>query len=216
MFARLGLSATTCASLARLGYQTPTPIQTEAIPVVLSGVDLRVPPLRERRSDIAELAAYFLARHREVRTLRLSDAARDALQIYDWPGNVRELENTCERIAQMCFCGTVRVGCVAANVFGGTGALPVAVPRAAPSGSEPISLDERLRALESELITWALNVSKGNKSRAAELLKIKRSTLGDRIRQCGLDRPSQAASSSDGPATPYVDTEKQYAEVDNA
>jgi DNA-binding NtrC family response regulator len=52
---------------------------------------------------------------------------------------------------------------------------------------EPISLDGRLRELEARLITWALTASRGNKSRAAALLQIKRSTLGDRIRRCGLD-----------------------------
>jgi DNA-binding NtrC family response regulator len=58
----------------------------------------------------------------------------------------------------------------------------------------PISLDERLRELEVSLITWALQASHGNKSRAAELLQMKRSTLGDRIKQCGLDRAHVAAS----------------------
>ena len=56
MFARLGLSATTCASLARLGYQTPTPIQTEAIPVVLSGVDL----LARAQTGTGKTAAFGL------------------------------------------------------------------------------------------------------------------------------------------------------------
>jgi DNA-binding NtrC family response regulator len=49
-----------------------------------------------------------------------------------------------------------------------------------------ISLDDRLREVEANLITWALRVTTGNKSKAAELLKIKRSTLGDRIQRCGL------------------------------
>jgi DNA-binding NtrC family response regulator len=55
-----------------------------------------------------------------------------------------------------------------------------------PHEAAPIALDDRLRALESNLIAWALKVSNGNKSRAAELLQIKRSTLGDRIARCGL------------------------------
>jgi len=49
-----------------------------------------------------------------------------------------------------------------------------------------ISLDDRLREVESNLISWALKVSSGNKSKAAELLSIKRSTLGDRIKKLGL------------------------------
>jgi DNA-binding NtrC family response regulator len=52
----------------------------------------------------------------------------------------------------------------------------------------PVSLDDRIRDLEANLIGWALKVSNGNKSRAAELLQIKRSTLGDRINRCGLGR----------------------------
>ena len=63
----------------------------------LSGVDIHVPPLRERREDISDLAVHFLERHRETRRLRLSDAALDALRLYEWPGNVRELERLVER-----------------------------------------------------------------------------------------------------------------------
>ena len=54
----------------------------------------------------------------------------------------------------------------------------------------PIALDDRLRELESSLIGWALKVSRGNKSKAAELLQIKRSTLGDRINRCRLQQPA--------------------------
>ena len=50
----------------------------------------------------------------------------------------------------------------------------------------PIVLDQRLRELEASLISWALKVTNGNKSHAARLLGIKRSTLGDRIVRCGL------------------------------
>ena len=50
----------------------------------------------------------------------------------------------------------------------------------------PISLDERVREFEAGLISWALTVARGNKSKAARLLKVKRSTLGDRINRCGL------------------------------
>jgi transcriptional regulator with PAS, ATPase and Fis domain len=63
----------------------------------LHGVEIVVPPLRERTEDILELAEYFLERHREFRRLRLSQAASDALLAYRWPGNVRELERVMER-----------------------------------------------------------------------------------------------------------------------
>jgi transcriptional regulator with PAS, ATPase and Fis domain len=63
----------------------------------LNGVDVHVPPLRQRRDDVIELAQYFLERHRTFRPLALSEAATDALLAYDWPGNVRELERVIER-----------------------------------------------------------------------------------------------------------------------
>ena len=63
----------------------------------LHGVEIVVPPLRERTEDILELAEYFLERHRDFRRLRLSLAASDALMAYPWPGNVRELERVMER-----------------------------------------------------------------------------------------------------------------------
>jgi transcriptional regulator with PAS, ATPase and Fis domain len=63
----------------------------------LHGVEIVVPPLRDRAEDILELAEYFLERHREFRKLRLSQAASDALLAYRWPGNVRELERVMER-----------------------------------------------------------------------------------------------------------------------
>ena len=110
---------------------------------------------------------------------------------YDWPGNVRELENACERIAQTCTCGVIRVGCLAANLLFGATNQPPGTPAADPRPTDsttPISLDGRLRDLEASLITWALKASGGNKSKAAQLLQVKRSTLGDRIKHCGLDQ----------------------------
>jgi len=63
----------------------------------LGGVEIHVPPLRVRREDVPELAAYFLSRHSHTRELSLSDSAVDALRVYTWPGNVRELERFIER-----------------------------------------------------------------------------------------------------------------------
>jgi DNA-binding NtrC family response regulator len=63
----------------------------------LGGVEIAVPPLRQRRPDIPELAQYFLERHRHTRVLALSMEAEEALCAYRWPGNVRELERVIER-----------------------------------------------------------------------------------------------------------------------
>jgi DNA-binding NtrC family response regulator len=122
----------------------------------------------------------------------VSPVVRQAFGRYHWPGNVRELENACERIAQTCTCSMVRVGCLPASVlFGAANGLPIAAsPPDAPHAAARVSLDARLHEVEAHLIGWALEASHGNKSRAAELLRIKRSTLGDRIRRLGLDHPA--------------------------
>jgi len=170
----------------------------------LNVLPVALPPLRERREDIPVLMEHFLERYcRRTGTdvPQVSDAVKQAFMRYAWPGNVRELENACERIAQTCTCGTVRVGCMSAHILFRAGAQPAepGLPPVEPAQkTTPISLDDRLRALESNLIAWALKVSNGNKSRAAELLQIKRSTLGDRIVRCGLSR-TRVAEEKDAP-----------------
>jgi transcriptional regulator with GAF, ATPase, and Fis domain len=161
----------------------------------LNVLPIQLPPLRQRREDVPVLMEHFITRYFRRRgedTPPITPAVRQAFLAYDWPGNVRELENACERIAQTCTCGSVRIGCVAASVlFGGGTAAPLA--RVEPGAHDrPVSLDDRLREVETNLIAWALRASGGNKSRAAELLQIKRSTLGDRIARCGLSGPDTA------------------------
>jgi transcriptional regulator with PAS, ATPase and Fis domain len=75
----------------------------------LGGVEIHVPPLRQRREDIVELAMYFLSRHVRSRELSLSDAAADALRMYAWPGNVRELERFIERAVALVDAGTIEL-----------------------------------------------------------------------------------------------------------
>jgi DNA-binding NtrC family response regulator len=158
----------------------------------LNVLPVALPPLREHREDIPLLMEHFLQRYFRRKgedEPQISDAVRQAFMRYSWPGNVRELENACERIAQTCTCGTVRVGCMTANILFRAGSQPpdATIPSPAlPTQPAPVALDDRLRELETTLIAWALKVSHGNKSKAAELLQIKRSTLGDRIARCGL------------------------------
>ena len=164
----------------------------------LNVLPIVLPPLRERREDVPVLMEHFLRRfacERGIDVPDISPAVRQAFERHRWPGNVRELENACERMIQTCTCGTVRVGCLAASVlFGAAGSeerspLPVLEP------PKSISLDDRLKEVETNLIAWALKVSDGNKSKAAELLNIKRSTLGDRIARCGIVEPREPVES---------------------
>src|SRR3954465_10296598 len=168
----------------------------------LNVLPVALPPLRERREDIPMLMEHFLERYFRRSgddAPQISDAVRQAFLRYSWPGNVRELENACERVAQTCSCGTLRVGCMSASILFRAGSQPpdpALLPRQPAAPAAPVALDDRLRELESNLILWALKVSKGNKSKAAELLQIKRSTLGDRINRCGLGRAAEHATAA--------------------
>ena len=156
--------------------------RVNVLPIVL-------PPLRERRDDIPVLLEHFLgrfARERGLAVPAVSPAVLDALSRYRWPGNVRELENACERMVQTCTCGTVRAGCVSSSILVGLSTAEGPPPAVSQAPVGPISLDDRLRDVEAGLITWALKMTRGNKSKAAALLSIKRSTLGDRISRCGI------------------------------
>jgi DNA-binding NtrC family response regulator len=177
----------------------------------LNVLTVDLPPLRERREDVPLLIDHFLTRffgRRGLPVLPVSPGVMQTLLSYDWPGNVRELENMCERIAESCTCGQVRLGCLGASVLfppdepqgpahgsaaaGETARAIQAVAGVGAGSTSPIdrdadslSLDERLRRMEAQWIAEALAKTGGNKSRAAELLGVKRSTLGDRIQRCG-------------------------------
>jgi two-component system, NtrC family, response regulator HydG len=133
----------------------------------LSGVDIRVPALRERRADIIELARYFLERHRAMRKLRLSAAASDALVAYDWPGNVRELERLIERAVALAGTDVIELDDLPPGVRGdyGTTVMPSLARR------------DTLRAWGSRYARLVLERAQGNKREACRVLDISYHTL---------------------------------------
>jgi transcriptional regulator with PAS, ATPase and Fis domain len=133
----------------------------------LSGVDVRVPTLRERPEDILELARHFLSRHLERRRLRLSPEVADAFLAYEWPGNVRELERVVERLVTMAESDVIELA-----------ALPLAI------GGDHLDLLGPALEKSFTLRTWArryvrivLDRCEGNKSKAARTLGISTHTL---------------------------------------
>jgi transcriptional regulator with PAS, ATPase and Fis domain len=84
----------------------------------LAGVEITVPPLRERPDDIIELARYFLERHRHTRALTMSPAAQEALRAYQWPGNVRELQRVIERAVALAETDSIELDDLPPHVRG--------------------------------------------------------------------------------------------------
>jgi two-component system, NtrC family, response regulator PilR len=133
----------------------------------LNVVQIRVPPLRERREDILPLADHFLARfgaEHQRPALRLSREARRRLDEYGFPGNVRELENLIERAVALSSGDEVTLDALPVPLRG-TPALPADGPL--PQG---FSLEAHLAGIERELIDRALSESRGVKKDAAAKL----------------------------------------------
>ena len=156
----------------------------------LSGVDIRVPALRERRADILELARYFLDRHRATRSLRLSVAATEALAAYDWPGNVRELERLMERAVALAETDVLELDDLPPTVRGDYAAAM------APS----LQRRETLRTWASRYARLVLDRTKGNKRAACRVLDISYHTLQAYLRHRTDDGAAGAFSESGGEA----------------
>jgi DNA-binding NtrC family response regulator len=137
----------------------------------LSGVDVRVPALRERRQDISELAAYFLERHRTTKPLMLSAAASAALENHQWPGNVRELERLVERAVALAESDVIELDDLPPAVQGGYAALGHSLAR-----------NDTLRAWASRYARLVLAQCAGNRRKAARVLGISYHTLQAHLR----------------------------------
>jgi two-component system nitrogen regulation response regulator GlnG len=172
----------------------------------LNVVPIRLPPLRERSEDIADLARHFLDRARAdgLPAKTLDSGAVEALRGYRWPGNVRELENLMRRLAALCpdevIGGAVIRGELtepepppSAEAPSGTGAtepLARAVERhirqflnAYRDGTAPADMYDRVLAeVERPLIQMTLAATRGNQIKAAAMLGLNRNTLRKKIR----------------------------------
>jgi transcriptional regulator with PAS, ATPase and Fis domain len=141
----------------------------------LNVMSVRVPPLRERASDVAGLAAHFLDHFaREFgRTFRpLGAETLVALERHSWPGNVRELANAIERAALLAPADELEIEHLLP--------APARVPAA-------FAAEERtIKGVEKALILRVLEESEGNRSRAARVLGVNRATLYNKLRTYGI------------------------------
>lgn len=145
----------------------------------LSGVEIHVKPLRSRRADIPELARYFLARHRQIRELTLSQAAEDALRSYAWPGNVRELERLIERAVALAETDRIELDDLPPQVRGEYSEV------LGPS----LAASDTLRTWGSRYARLVFERCGRNKRRACRLLDISYHTLQTYLRYADMHLP---------------------------
>jgi DNA-binding NtrC family response regulator len=135
----------------------------------LNVVNIRIPPLRERREDIPLLAEHFAAKHGRSHAAAISPVALDLLVAHDWPGNVRELENVVARALALNPSGVILPEDLP-DPIRRERQTPVLLGR---SGGERPTLAELERRYAAEV----LQETGGNKTRAADILGIDRKTL---------------------------------------
>lgn len=180
----------------RVGSQTPIPCDVRVIAATSRNVEqlieehkfrldlyyrlnvfpIYVPPLRERKADILQLADYFVEKYGAAagkKISRISTSAIDLLMSYHWPGNVRELENCIERGVLICRDDALQAHHLPPS-------LQMADP--APNASRS-TLDAAVNALELEMVVDALKTHKGNIAQAARALGITERIMGLRIKK---------------------------------
>jgi two-component system response regulator PilR (NtrC family) len=148
-------------------------------------IEIRVPPLRERLEDIDELVDSIITRlGRQIgnRSLRITEAASKALREYHFPGNVRELENVLERAATLCVNGVIDAGDL--QLRPKVSATDVAIPNSVAPGER---LGDALEDIERDAIVRALEQTRYNKTKAAQLLGMTFRSLRYRIKKLGIE-----------------------------
>ena len=154
----------------------------------LSVFPIEMPPLRQRREDIAPLVAHFVrqsARRMNRPEPQISKVALEQLSIYQWPGNVRELQNMIERAVILWRDGPLTFDLPDSLPLGTNGAAATPVANAA------VLTRDEMKRQERDAIIKALKQTNGKVSGpggAAELLGMKPTTLSSRISSLGIDR----------------------------
>jgi sigma-54 dependent transcriptional regulator, flagellar regulatory protein len=172
----------------------------------LNVIAIRMPPLRHRVEDISLLITELNARLMRERgfSVRLSPRVAGALQRYHWPGNVRELANLIERLAvlhpnEMVEPADLPIHYRSVQASADAAGAPVSVGAGVVLPPDGIDLKEYMNHVEYSLITQALTQTGGVVAHAANLLRIPRTTLIEKLRKYGVrsDSPVQAPATAE-------------------
>ena len=188
------------ATNANLEEQVKRGLFREDLYYRLNVIPILLPPLRDRREDIALLARHFLQKTcKEMKRplMSLSPEAMQALERYDWPGNVREMENVIERTVALTDGESIERRDLPQHVGGGdykASGPDFMTPKVGGSG---LDMEQVLADIERGMILEALELSQGVKARAAALLQINRTTLVEKMKRLSLDNPHHKPRSAE-------------------
>ena len=171
-----------CATNRDLGKRVQEGKFREDLYWRLKVVPIELPPLRERREDIGDLAQHFLARTaaehgRAPQTL--SEGALQLLDRYRWPGNIRELENVMARMTVVCDSEIIEESDLPYDFALSASSTP-------DTENEAQSLDAAILAFEKSFLRKALKRNQWNRKRTAEQLQIGYSTLKSKLKSYGI------------------------------
>ncbi|HAR34301.1 MAG TPA: RNA polymerase subunit sigma-54 [Desulfobacter sp.] len=155
----------------------------------LNVIPINILPLRERPEDIMPLVAHFQSglarRNAEYMPKVFPDSVKQVLATYEWPGNIRELENLVERLSVLVEGDTVTIGDLPGCMTGArANVTPVCV---AGVFQNNIGFNEAVESYQKSLITHALNKTGWVKAKAAEMLKMNRTTLVEKIKKMDIE-----------------------------
>ncbi len=158
----------------------------------LNVVAIKLPTLRERKGDIPLLAGYFLAKYSKIMKKNITGFADSALQMlltHHWPGNVRELENTVQRAVALTEETEIQPSDFAVNlkpfVMSGRGVIAEIKSEMVKGG---FNLPEKVKEMEVEHITRALQMTHGQLTKAAQLLNMSFRALRYKIKKYGINK----------------------------
>lgn len=153
----------------------------------LNVINIAIPPLRERRSDIPKLLDFFLSRNIDAQRKQITSFSKDAIDLltaYDWPGNVRELRNCVENMTVFAHGSKLTIGDVPDDI---QQKLESQLQEKPTQKEQTTPTELNIKYNEKTLIQKALDESAGNRTRAAEKLNISRRTLQRKIKEFNLE-----------------------------
>jgi DNA-binding NtrC family response regulator len=160
----------------------------------LNVIPIKVPSLKQRRSDIPLLIDFFLKKFQKTKDKKITgftQSAMDSMWAYDWPGNVRELENVLKRLTILCEGPVVNIDDLPENIrdVSETGRSDEEVIL-----GDDLNLNEAVQDYEKRIILEALEKTNWVKSKAAKLLNINRTTLVAKIKKQNIEIDKAASA----------------------